>query len=101
MQEMQEMWVQSLGQQDSLEGAIVIHSSVLSWRIPWEEEPSGLQSIGSQRVRLDLVTEHAGHRQEGYLIQRFLDIFEYRNFFLMGHHVRLMCYMVSDLLTHN
>ena len=95
------MWVQSLGQQDSLEGAIIIHSSVLSWRIPWEEEPSGLQSIGSQRVRLDLVTEHAGHRQEGYLIQRFLDIFEYRNFFLMEHHVRLMCYMVSDLLTHN
>ena len=65
------------------------------------KDKAGLQSIGSQRVRLDLVTEHAGHRQEGYLIQRFLDIFEYRNFFLMGHHVRLMCYMVSDLLTHN
>ena len=34
------------------------HSSILAWRIPWTEEPGGLQSMGSQRVRYDLVTEH-------------------------------------------
>ena len=43
------MWVQSLGWEDPLEEGMVIHSSVLAWRIPWTEEPGGLQSIGSQR----------------------------------------------------
>ena len=47
---MQETWVQSLGQEDSLEKGMAIHSSILSWRIPWTEEPGGLQSRGSQRV---------------------------------------------------
>ena len=35
------------------------HSSVLAWRVPWIEEPGGLQSMGSQRLRQDLVTGHA------------------------------------------
>ena len=47
---MQETWVQSLGQEDPLEKGMAIHSSILSWRIPWTEEPGGLQSRGSQRV---------------------------------------------------
>ena len=43
------------------------HSSILAWEIPWTEEPGGLQSMGSQRVRHDLATEHAqkGKRQGG------------------------------------
>ena len=46
MQEMQEMWVQSLGQEDPLEEGVATHSSILAWRIPWTEEPGGLQSMG-------------------------------------------------------
>ena len=49
---MQETWVQSLGQEDPLEEGMATHSSVLAWRIPWTEEPGGLQSMGLQRVRL-------------------------------------------------
>ena len=47
---MQEAWVQSLGQEDPLEKGMTTHSSILAWRIPWTEEPGGLQSTGSQRV---------------------------------------------------
>ena len=49
----QETWVQSLGQEDSLEEGMATHSSILAWRIPWTEEPGGLQSMGLQRVRHD------------------------------------------------
>ena len=44
------MWVQSLGQEDPLGEGIATHSSILAGRIPWTEEPGGLQSMGSQRV---------------------------------------------------
>ena len=47
---MQETQVQSLGQEDPLEKEMANHSSILSWKIPWTEEPSGLQSMGLQRV---------------------------------------------------
>ena len=47
---MQETRFQSLGLEDPLEKAIATHSSILAWRIPWTEEPGGLQSIGSQSV---------------------------------------------------
>ena len=50
---MQETWVQSLGQEDPLEKEMATHSSILAWRIPWTEEPGGLQSTGSQRVGHD------------------------------------------------
>ena len=43
-------WVRSLGQEDPLEKEMAIHPSILAWRIPWAEEPGGLQSMGSQRV---------------------------------------------------
>ena len=46
---MQEIWVWSLGQEDSLEEGMANHSSTLAWRIPWAEEPGRLQSIGSRR----------------------------------------------------
>ena len=48
MQEMQEPQVQSLGWEDPLEKEMVPHSSILAWRIPWTEEPGGLQSMGPQ-----------------------------------------------------
>ena len=50
---MQETQVQSLGQEDLLEKGMATHSSILAWRIPWTEEPGGLQSLGSQRVGHD------------------------------------------------
>ena len=53
VQELQEMRVQSLGQEDPLEEGTATHSSILVWRIPWTEEPGRLQSIGLQRVRHD------------------------------------------------
>ena len=48
---MRETWVPSLGREDPLEKEMAAHSSILAWRIPWTEEPGGLQSMGSQRVR--------------------------------------------------
>ena len=48
---MQETRVQSLGRQDLLEKGMATHSSILAWRIPWTEEPRGLWSTGTQRVR--------------------------------------------------
>jgi len=53
MQEIEEMRVQSLGQEDPLEEGMATHSSILDWKIPWTEEPGGLQSTRSQRVRHD------------------------------------------------
>ena len=47
---MQETWVRSLGQEDPLEEGMATHSSILAWRIPWTEEPGGLQTRRSQRV---------------------------------------------------
>ena len=52
----QETWVRSLGQEDPLEEGMAAHPSILAWRIPWTEEPGRLQSMGSQRVRHDCVT---------------------------------------------
>ena len=48
-----EPWVQSLGQEDPLEKRMATHTSILAWIIPWAEEPDGLQSMKSQRVRHD------------------------------------------------
>ena len=48
---MQEMWVSSLGQEDPLEKGVATHSRILAWKIPWTEEPGGLWSMRSQRVR--------------------------------------------------
>jgi len=50
---MWETWVQSLDREDTLEEEMATHSSILGWRIPWAEEPGGLQSIGWQRVGHD------------------------------------------------
>ena len=47
---MREIWVRSLGREDLLEQEMATHSSILAWKIPWTEEPGGLQSTGSQRI---------------------------------------------------
>ena len=54
-----ETQVRSLGEEDPLEKEMATHSSILAWRIPWTEEPGGLQSMGSQRVGQDCVTKHS------------------------------------------
>ena len=56
-QETQEMWVQSLGREYPLEEGMGTYSSIPAWKISWTEEPGGLQSTGSQRVRHDWVTK--------------------------------------------
>ena len=53
VQETQEMWARSLGREDPLEEGMATHSSTLAWRIPWTEEPGGLQYMGSQTIRHD------------------------------------------------
>ena len=50
---MKETWVRSLGREDPPEKEMATHSNILAWRIPWTEEPGGLQSMGSQRVGHD------------------------------------------------
>ena len=55
---MQEMQVQSLGQEDPLEKEMATHSSILAWEIPWTEEPGGLQSMGLQKVGHKGATEY-------------------------------------------
>ena len=55
MQEMQEMWIRSLGQDNPLEEKMATHSSILAWKISWTEKPGGLNQV----VQLDLVTKAA------------------------------------------
>ena len=62
MQERQEIQVQYLGWEDSLENGMATHSSILAWRIPWTEEPGGLQSTGSQELN---TTEQLSHHHHG------------------------------------
>ena len=56
---MRETWVWSLGWKGPLEEGMAIHSTILAWRIPRTEEPRGLQSAGSQRVRYGWATKHS------------------------------------------
>ena len=66
MQEMQETWTQSLGQEDPLEKEMATHSSILAWRIPWTEELGGLQSTGhkesdtTERLHFHFSLSHIG-----------------------------------------
>ena len=79
----QETWVQSLGQEDPLEKEMATHSTILSWRIPWTEEPGGLQSTGPQRIRHDLATKQQDIRAvwsdllEGLVLKLKLQSFGY------------------------
>ena len=59
VQETQETQLRSLGQEDPLEEGMATHSSILAWRIPWTEEPGGLQAIGLQsRAKLQRLSRH-------------------------------------------
>ena len=74
---MQETWVQSLGQEDPLEEGMPTHTSILACRIPWIEEPGGLQSMGSQsrtteQLTLSLSTVMTSSYQNHLLIQQNL-----------------------------
>ena len=65
---MRETWVWSLGWDEPLEEGMATHSSILAWRIPWTEEPGGIQSMGSQRVRHNWATKHS--TQHMYIFRR-------------------------------
>ena len=58
------MPVQSLGREDPLEEEMATHSNILTWRIPWSEEPGGIHSLGSQKVGHDQATEHTGQEAQ-------------------------------------
>ena len=74
MQETQENWVWSLGQKDFLEEEMATHSSILAWKIPWTEEFDGLQFLGSQSVRHDLVTKQQQQFLGGSWLYLFLNL---------------------------
>ena len=77
---MQETWVQSLSQEDPLQEEVATHSSMLAWRIPWTEETGRLQSMGSQRVRHNLVTEQGR-------VEFFRENNKNRGAILVSHHL--------------
>ena len=62
----QETQVQALGQEGPWRKGMATHSSVFAWRIPWTEEPGGLQSMGSQRVGHDLATKQQALSSRGW-----------------------------------
>ena len=64
MPAMQETWVQSLGVEDALEKGMATCSSILAWRIPWTEEPGGLQSVGHKESATTERLTHT-HRDTG------------------------------------
>jgi len=70
---MQETQVRSLGQEHPVEKEMATHSSILAWKIPWTEEPGGLQSVGLQRVGHDWVTDthtHTHGRNQHNIVER-------------------------------
>ena len=64
---MQETWVRSLGWEDPLEKEKATHSGILAWRIPWTEEPGGLQSMRLQRVGHNSETKEQQSGSAGFL----------------------------------
>ena len=67
---MQETWVQSLGQEDPLEKEMATHSSILAWRIPWTDEPGGLQFMGLERVRCNKAHVHMCGKEARYYTEK-------------------------------
>ena len=76
---MQETWVQSPGHEDPREEEVATHSCILAWKIPWTEEPGGLQSRGSQRIGDDLVTKEQNHTAK-LLLNQILHSWSSRSF---------------------
>ena len=74
---MQEMQVWSLGQEDPLDKGMATHSSILSWRIPWSEEPGALQSMELQRVRHDWATNTHTPSWQAHINKLFQKLFKF------------------------
>ena len=94
------MWktqVQSLGWEDTLEKGVATHSSVFAWRSPWTEEPGGLQSLGSQRVRQDWMSRHHKVNWECYVLN-VLEISTQRS--LPKHTIGLTRFDISLSVNH-
>ena len=91
MQETQEVQVRCLGREDPLEKEMATHFSTLAWKIPWTEEPGGLQFMGLQRIGDDLATEHAHHKLF------FLNLFENFVQLKMNFENRIKFYFSSSL----
>ena len=77
------MWVRFLGQEDPLEEEMATHSSILPWRIPWTEEPGGLQSMGLQRVGCD-GSNLAGTQACTYMVYLMFTLYVYIQY---GEHI--------------
>ena len=101
----QEMWVGSLGLEDPLELEMAPHSSILAWKIPCTEEPVRLQSMGSRRVRRDLVTKQQ-KQQENERLGFFPSYLRKKIFLLLGisfldtlfiNHVHQVSVVLYDL----
>ena len=74
MQEMEEMQVQSLGQEEPLEDEMATHSSIHVWKIPRTEDPGRLQSMWLQKVRYVWVTKHTAHLSRIISPSQFLEL---------------------------
>ena len=73
---MQETWVRFMGREDPLEKEMATHSNILAWRLPWTEEPGGLQSMGLQEWDNDLATKPLPYRYASstpYYVQATVD----------------------------
>ena len=80
---MPETCVQSFGQEDPLQVGMATHSSILAWKIPWTEQPDGLQSMGSQRVANNRMTKYiTAHSKGEYLILKTSRILYYSFIFI-------------------
>ena len=86
---MQETWVQSLGRKDPLEKGMVTSSSIVAWRIPWTKEPGGPESMRSQGVEHDWVT----NTHEYIYMFFFYSLFSYR--LLKDAEYSFLCYTLA------
>ena len=91
---MQETQVWSLGGEDPLEKEMATHSNILAWEIPWTEEPGGLQSLGSQKVGHDWVTNT--HTWELERIKTGLYCLLANTVFTLGFKIKLILLFVSE-----
>ena len=111
---MWETWVRFLGQEDPLEDSMATHSSILDWRIPWTEDPGGLQSMGSHRATHNWATKHICWEKRRGTSRRHLSdmrssLFAFETFcgvFVCTHLLRFMTalfnhqiYIFSQLVT--
>ena len=98
-----ETWVRSLGRESPLEEGMATHSIILAWRIPWTEEPGGLQSMGSQELDLTCELSHHHHHHAfdcRHFKLSFLTLVSWVNS-MMGHWVITLSWLTSVLPSHS